>query len=390
MFLVAVLSSTTQSSGGTSGTQDWKAINSATVSLPTITVETNTDGVQTIRVVATNFVYASTINHTQLATLLQEGKFLYESGRYDEAADKFKEASAIGPDNLPSSQYLHLVAEKLQPSRKPIKLEADFAGTTSSSETTSNVLTTATGTMLPEVEIKAWFVEIRMKEGETNSYATHTNARAITGILTAAQFRQTLEALQNRDGTDVLQLPSVITESGRQAQMQIGDMQTIVLPGKGPNTAATSEFFVGETLDTFATVSADKKSIDFELVPSITKFLGYDSSPAVPVVDYVSKDGTTTSKLSGPMSPNFVPLPHFRLRQFKVNVTAWDGQTVVISGFTTDVPVPDAKPFQTVKKNLIIFVTATLLNPDGSVYHSEEETKALWAGPPPQSDSTNQ
>ena len=50
----------------------------------------------------------------------------------------------------------------------------------------------------------------------------------ITGILTDPQFRATINALQQRDGTEVLTAPEVTTESGRQAQMQAVDIQQIV------------------------------------------------------------------------------------------------------------------------------------------------------------------
>jgi beta-lactamase regulating signal transducer with metallopeptidase domain len=379
-----------------------KLINS---SPPPVTVETNADGVQTIRLVATNFVSTAVTNQTQLATLIQDGKFLYESGRYDEAAIKFKQARAIDPGNLPALQYLRLMTEKqiIMNRSNSFKVAAESVVTTSSPGTSSTATTPTSDRVpaaaspnparpagdLPEINIKAKFVEITTAPGDTNMFFTTNGPGAtgsFTGLLTDPQFHAAINALEQRNGTEILSSPEVTTESGRQAQMQIGDMQKIVLPGKGTNVSTTN-MFVGETLDTIATVSADKKSIDMRLIPSITEFIGYDDpGRAVPVVDYVAKDGTTTSKLSEPM-PSNVPLPHFRLRQTTANVTTWDCQTVVIGGMVTD---GTNTASQSVKKEILIFVTATLINPDGTRYHSDEEVKALLAGPPPQQGSTNQ
>ena len=223
---------------------------------------------------------------------------------------------------------------------------------------------------LPEINIKAKFVEITSAPGDTNMFFTTNGPGAtvgsFTGLLTDPQFRATIEALQRRDGTDILSSPEVTTESGRQAQMQIGDMKNIFLPGKGTNVSTTNKFF-GETLDALATVSADRKSILVRLIPSISEFKGYvkvSTNPAAPA------------------------LPSYELRQTTANVIMRDTQTVVLGGLAT---VGDTNvASQSVKKEILIFVTATLINPDGTRYHSDEETKALLAGPPPQPGSTNQ
>jgi general secretion pathway protein D len=50
----------------------------------------------------------------------------------------------------------------------------------------------------------------------------------MTGIMTDPQFRVVIRALDQRGGVDVLSAPKVTTVSGRQAQIQIIDLQTIV------------------------------------------------------------------------------------------------------------------------------------------------------------------
>ncbi len=244
-----------------------------------------------------------------------------------------------------------------------------------------------------EVNIKAKFVEFTAQPGETNAFVDSLGRHTIgpvTGILTDPQFRATINALERRDGTDVLTAPEVTMESGRQAQMQAGEIDPIVLAGKGTNTSITNMFF-GVTLDAIATVSADRKMISMRLTPSITQFLGYiDLSTG-----FTNQSGGRTNMV-----------PRYRVRQTTANVTVLDAQTVVIGGLTSDVfvnlkkevPVLGEQPVAgplfrndkkvSPKKELLIFVTATIINPDGTRYHSEEEMKALLAGPPPAQGST--
>ncbi len=50
----------------------------------------------------------------------------------------------------------------------------------------------------------------------------------VTGILTEPQFRVFINALEQREGADLLVAPKVVTLSGRQAQITITDFTTIV------------------------------------------------------------------------------------------------------------------------------------------------------------------
>ena len=241
----------------------------------------------------------------------------------------------------------------------------------------------------------------------TSGLRNGLNAPAIatvTGILTDPQFRGTIDALQQRDGTDVLTAPEVTTESGRQAQMQAVDIQQIVTssglgfgstgapqpaparwspaPRRPAFSPGTTTLSFGPTLDIIAYVSADEFSVQMTLIPSVTDFIGYDNPGQFVPQASVPSGGTITSVL---------PLPHFRLRQVVTSVTVWDAQTVVIGGLMTDsvsntkdeVPLLGDIPLvgrffrsdssQKAKKNLMIFVTPTIINPDGTRYHSDDE-----------------
>jgi Flp pilus assembly secretin CpaC/tetratricopeptide (TPR) repeat protein len=234
----------------------------------------------------------------------------------------------------------------------------------------------------------------------------------LTGILTDPQFRLTINALEQRDGVEVLTSPEVTTESGRQAQIQAIDIQQIVT-GTANNTggAANNQFtatapgvnapivsapvFItpttqslpfGPTLDVIPYVSADEFSVQMTLIPSVTEFIGYDN-PGQFVPQAALPTGQTLTSV--------LPLPHFRVRQVTTSVTVWDSQTLVLGGLMTDsvskvkdqIPMIGDLPlvgrffrsesFTKTRKNLMIFVTPTIVNPDGSRYHSNEEMPFL-------------
>ena len=132
------------------------------------------------------------------------------------------------------------------------------------------------------------------------------------------------------------------------------------------------------------------------IIPTITEFIGYDD-PGQFVPSALVSGQTGTASLTA-----VLPLPHFRLREVITSVTVWDTQTVVMGGLITDVvtKIKDKVPmlgdlplvgrlFQSQsssksKKNLMIFVTPTIINPDGSRYHSDEEMPFLQNNGPTQ------
>jgi type II secretory pathway component GspD/PulD (secretin)/tetratricopeptide (TPR) repeat protein len=255
----------------------------------------------------------------------------------------------------------------------------------------------------------------------TGGLRNSLNAPAIatlTGVLTDPQFRVAIHALQQRDGVDLLTAPDVTTESGRQAQIQAVDIQTIVTgqnfnnpggtasPTAGvggtviQNTAAASQFSTeslpfGPVLDVIPYVSADEYSVQMTIIPTVTEFIGYDNpGQFVPQALSATPGGTTLVAQ--------LPLPHFRMRQVTTSVTVWDAQTVVLGGLITDsvskvkdkVPLLGDMPLlgrffrsessNKTKKNLIIFVTPTIINPDGSRYHTDDEMPFNVSSLPPQ------
>ena len=144
-------------------------------------------------------------------------------------------------------------------------------------------------------------------------------------------------------------------------------------------------------------MSADEYSVQMTIIPTVTEFLGYDN-PGQFVPQALVSAGTAQST---PLTA-VLPLPHFRLRQVVTSAIVWDAQTIVIGGLITDsvsnvkdkVPLLGDMPFvgrlfrsestSKTKKNLLIFVTPTIINPDGTRYHSDEEMPFAQGGIPAQ------
>jgi general secretion pathway protein D len=242
---------------------------------------------------------------------------------------------------------------------------------------------------------------LRNQLGVQNPISTPSLA-TLSGILTDPQFRIVLHALEQRDGVDLLNESSVTTVSGRQCQIQVVDLQTIVTGTTVNQTAAggggvaggngvigstvqptTQNLPFGPTLDVIPYVSADGFTIQMTIIPTIIEFIGYDD-PQGFVIQAQSGGGAlpVTAQL---------PLPHLRLRQVTTSANVWDGQTVVLGGLITEnvVKVKDKIPLlgdlpivgrafrsessQSSKKNLMIFVTPTIIDPAGNPMHTLDE-----------------
>jgi len=135
----------------------------------------------------------------------------------------------------------------------------------------------------------------------------------------------------------------------------------------------------GPILDVVPYVLSDGYTINLALIPSDTEFGGYDNL-VLPNV---------TGSLNVVQLPTV--LPKFTVRQVVTTLNVWDNQTVVLGGLITSsvqntknkVPVLGDLPlfgrfFQsqskaTTKDNLMIFVTATIVDPAGNRVHSDDE-----------------
>lgn len=153
---------------------------------------------------------------------------------------------------------------------------------------------------------------------------------------------------------------------------------------------------LGPVLDVIPVVLSDGVTINLTLIPTLTEFVGYDNPSEVLAAGAL------------PQGTVLVPtvLPRFRVRQVVTTVNVWDGQTVVLGGLISEnvstikdkVPVLGDVPVlgrlfrseskNTQKKNLMIFVTPTLIDPAGNRLHTDEELPFAQAAIPTQPVAT--
>jgi general secretion pathway protein D len=273
----------------------------------------------------------------------------------------------------------------------------------------------------PQIHIKARFVDVtqesdkspdfetylgQLKNGslllETNPLdvflGTTTNA-TVTGILTDSNFRVALHALQQRSGFEALGEPEATTTSGRRTIMKETSIINVITNFTYQETATNSGIIpqmenveLGSVLDSTATVLADGYTIDLNIKASYIEFLGYDKTTNTAA--HYTKTGVKVDV------PNISP--RFEVRQASAHVNVWDGQTVVLGGmiipsiqttkekvpFLGDLPVLghlfQSQSKTEIKKNLMIFITATIVDPAANRIHTDDEMPFAEDGIPTQ------
>jgi len=210
---------------------------------------------------------------------------------------------------------------------------------------------------------------------------------SLAGVFTNPQFQVVLRALNQKTGIDVLSAPKVTTKAGFTATIEV--MREFRYPdlysppqipdttgfGTQPITPATPTDFsmknVGVRLEVNPEVGADGETIDLQLVPEVTEFEGF--------INY----GSPIRNRGVVVTDNFINYPVFSERKVETKVSIYDGQTVVLGGLIREdvqkvndkTPILGDIPFagalfrsqadQHIKRNLIIFVTARLMDPAG-------------------------
>jgi general secretion pathway protein D len=132
-------------------------------------------------------------------------------------------------------------------------------------------------------------------------------------------------------------------------------------------------------------VIGENGSIDLNLLPEVTEFDGFINygSPIYSIQPPSFVGGVLTPASKVELTPNIINQPIFSTRKVKTSVTVWDGQTVALGGLIREdvqdvedkLPVVGDLPFigrlfrseveDHFKRNLMIFVTAVLIDPAG-------------------------
>ena len=241
------------------------------------------------------------------------------------------------------------------------------------------------------------------------------------GVFTDPQFQVVIRAINQNKGTDLMSAPSIVTRSGQIAKIEIirefiyptefdppeipqefanvggGDggggiagLANLAGGGGGggvqsfPVTPTTPTAFetrnVGVTLEVDPTVGPDGFTINLRVAPEVVEFEGFINYGSPITTGGTDANGNPTQIV---LTENKIEQPIFATRKVSTSVTIWDGQTVAIGGliredvqsvedkvpFFGDVPLIGrlfrTKAEEHFKRNLIIFVTAELIDPSG-------------------------
>jgi general secretion pathway protein D len=260
---------------------------------------------------------------------------------------------------------------------------------------------------------------------------------SLAGVFTDPAFQVVIRALNQQKGVDLLSAPRVTTKSGNRAVIEVirefryptefdppqipqnfgnGGGGAVVIGGGGGGSSSGGSFPVtpttptafetrntGVTLEVEPVVGPDGYTIDLNLVPQVVEFEGF--------INYGSPITSTTTNILGipstnVITPNVINQPIFSTRKVTTSVSIFDGQTVVLGGLMREdvQKVQDKTPLlgdipligrlfrsdvdQHLKRNLVIFVSARLMNPAGEPVRSDEETEEeVIAQPPPEATS---
>ena len=254
--------------------------------------------------------------------------------------------------------------------------------------------------------------------GTVSATGVNDAVARMTGLLTNPQFQVILRALSQRKNVDLLCAPKVTTISGQQAKIEV--VREFIYPtefepprvatASGGSGAASNVPMIspptpggfqtrnlGVTLNVTPQIG-ETGLINLTLIPEVSDFDGF--------VDYGSRTIAGNTQSANNFALDFpFPQPIFSTRRVTTSVMVFDGSTVVLGGLMREdaTKITDKVPFlgdiplvgklfrneleNTIKKNLMVFVTARLIDPYGDpmpkVGGSSVETTPVAAAPQP-------
>jgi len=235
--------------------------------------------------------------------------------------------------------------------------------------------------------------------------ASNPNKFGIAGTLDGNAFRLLLEALSQQQSFDLMTAPSIMINDGAQGTITVArefyyasqfDEAQVTAP---TNTSFTTvvpawptEFKarnVGVVLTAQPRITVDRKRVYLTLKPDITEFDGFINYGARVFAGF--QDPVPGSVISN----NVINQPIFSVRAVEnAQLEIQDGYTMVLGGLIRedvatieervpllgDIPLVGrlfrSKAEQSIKKNLLIFVSVRILRPDGEPYNANVSVAA--------------
>ncbi len=246
---------------------------------------------------------------------------------------------------------------------------------------------------------------------------------SLTGLFSDVQMQMMMRGLSQKKGADLMTAPSVTAKSGQKATIEIirefiypteyeppelpnsvGQTTGTSIVGGGssggsfPVTPSTPTAFetrnTGVTLEIEPTIGENDFVIDLRFVPEIVEFEGfinYGSPIQTSGTDALGNSTTTV------VTENRIEMPVFSVRRVNTALTIYDGYTVAVGGLMRedvqnvedkvpilgDIPIIgrlfQSKGENRIKSNLIIFVTAQIIDATGRPLRGADAGQSLPA-----------
>ena len=194
----------------------------------------------------------------------------------------------------------------------------------------------------------------------------------LVAVFSSSQFAATLTAIQTENRSKLVSNPTVVVMNNQQAVFQVGEDYPI------------REFSVNDQTGQLESGELEYRFVGIEL--DVTPTVNAAGMITLDVHPVVSALGDTVSTSAGPGGTTQLEDRIFKKRDAKTQVTIKDGYTIALGGLTAETEDDDESkvPFlgdlpylgqlfrhdvsNQASTNLIIFLTAKTLNPDGSTY----------------------
>ena len=227
----------------------------------------------------------------------------------------------------------------------------------------------------------------------------------VSGIYGDEAFQVILRGISQKQGSDILIAPSITVKSGQKAHIEV--VREFIYPKEYsepqiPNEVSSSDSSsgtpvatpahptsfetrnLGVTLKVSPNLGTDNQTINLKFTPEVIEFEGF--------VNYGSAiyAGLGTNRIE--LTRNRIEQPIFSTRRLSTDVTVYDGYTVAVGGLmredvsSTDDKVPllgdipvlgrlfKSKTENRKKRNLMIFVTADIIDPTGQPLRNSESS----------------
>ena len=226
---------------------------------------------------------------------------------------------------------------------------------------------------------------------------------SIAGVLTNPDITMILHALEQNGNADLLSAPKVTTQSGNEATIKVVieyiypssfQIQGGTIGQNGGGGGNNQANMIQETTVTPQDFTTREVGVILNVMPEVSpdgNMINLTMKPQVVTEPIWYQYGSTVRRADGSEQTLNMPQPFFQVRSVETKISIYDGATVVMGGLITealektndkipilgDIPLLGAffrsKSEKSVKKNLLIFVTAKLVDPSGQLIRKPDQ-----------------